>query len=192
MSSSESEPSGDLEPRSEALWRRVYPILRRMAAQAMRGERKDHTLDATALVNEAYVRLASAREKMPRDEAGFLAMASRKMRHVLVDHARRRKGRKRGGDWARITLDEGVLLTPGRHIDLMALDEAMEKLAAEFPRVAQIVELRFFMGLTEPEVAEVLGVSVKVVERQWKLGKAWLSRELGRGGPPGSSPPPPA
>ncbi len=181
MSGPEDGAAGGDAPGDDGLWHRAYDVLRRLAALSMRGERKDHTLDPTALVNEAFVRLSSIRNRMPSDEPAFLALASHKMRQVLVDHARRDKTKKRGESWARITLHEGVLITPRRHLDIIALDEAMESLAAHHPRTAQVVELRFFMGMTEIEVASVLEVSRQTVERQWAFGKAWLARELKRG-----------
>jgi RNA polymerase sigma factor (TIGR02999 family) len=175
------EPLPAPGPEDDVRWKRAYDVLRRLAALYMRGEHKGHTLDPTALVNEAFVRLASAGATLPREEAEFIALASHKMRQVLVDHARRNKSKKRGENWARVTLDEGVLLAPRKDIDIIDLDDAMAGLGTRYPRAAQVVELRFFMGLTEAEAAGVLDVSRQVVEREWMFGKTWLARELRRG-----------
>lgn len=171
-------PNPQPEPESDGLWLRAYDVLRRLAAGYMRGERKDHTLDPTALVNEAYLRLSSMRERMPAGEADFIALASHKMRQVLVDHARRSRSQKRGQLWDRVTLDEGLVVAPRRDLDIADLDEAMQALEADHPEVAKVVELRFFMGMSAAEVAAVQDVSRQAVERRWTFAKAWLAREL--------------
>ena len=163
---------------ADGAWTGAYDALRRLAAGYMRGERKDHTLDPTALVNEAYVRLASMRTRMPIDQLEFIALASHKMRQVLVDHARKSRSQKRGDQWERRTLEEGLLVAPRSGIDIIAIDDAIRSLAAEHPEAAQVVELRFFMGLSAAEIARMNGVSRQVIERRWQFGRAWLSRAL--------------
>lgn len=152
--------------------------LRRIAARCMRGERAGHSLQATALVNEAYLRLVDARRVRWQDRSHFLAMSARLMRRVLVDHARSRLYEKRGGGAQRITLVEGLEGSDERPHDLVALDDALEALARVNKRKAQVVELRFFGGLTGEETAHVLGVSTDTVTRDWQLARAWLLREL--------------
>jgi RNA polymerase sigma factor (TIGR02999 family) len=156
----------------------VQAELHRIANRCMRGERMDHTLQATALVNEAYVRLVDVRRIEWQDRAHFLAMAARLMRRVLVDHARSRGYQKRGGGAVRVTLVEGLAVADEPGCDLVALDDALNALAALDERKSRIVELRFFGGLTVEETATVLKVSVDTVMRDWKVAKAWLLREL--------------
>lgn len=159
----------------------VYDELRRLAAAYLRRERPGQTLQATALVHEAYLRLIGERAQRWRDKTHFLAIAALSMRQILVQRARDRKAAKRGGDPARITFDERALAAPGDRapaIDLVALDEALERLAALDPRQAKIVELRYFGGLGVEECAEVLGISPATVKRDWTLARAWLRREL--------------
>ena len=141
-------------------------------------ERPGHALQTTALVNEAYLRLVDIRRMQWQDRAHFLAMASRIMRRILVETARARRKQKRGGGVEYITLDEAVAVAPDRSPDLLALNEALHALAAVSPRKSQVVELRFFGGLTIEETAEVLDVSGDTVRRDWRLAKAWLFREL--------------
>jgi RNA polymerase sigma factor (TIGR02999 family) len=162
----------------------VYSELRRLAAHYLRGERRNHTLQPTALVNEAYLCLVAQKRLQWKNRAHFLAIAARTMRHILVDHARARGAWKRGGDRQRITLDESVAATLGRDVDFVALDQALSKLAAFDPMKSRLVELRFFGGLTAEEAAEVLDVSPATVKRTWTLAQAWLYRELEGGGPP--------
>ena len=144
----------------------------------MAGERPEHSLQATALVNEAYLRLVNAKDVAWQDRAHFLAVAARVMRRILVDHARSRHYQKRGGDAARVTLDEALVLATEPDQDFVALDEALTALAVVDARKSQVVEMRFFGGLTSEETADVLGVSAKTVMREWQLAKVWLLREL--------------
>jgi RNA polymerase sigma-70 factor (ECF subfamily) len=155
----------------------VYQELRRLAARHMRGERPGHTLQATALVHEAFLRLTEQNADW-QNKAHFFAVASQVMRHILIDHARGRVRVKRGGGQQRILLDEALLLTDTFSEELLALDEALERLAKLDPRQARIVELRFFGGLSVEEAAEVAGISPKTVKRDWSLAKAWLYQEL--------------
>jgi RNA polymerase sigma factor (TIGR02999 family) len=155
----------------------VYDELRRIAARYARRERLDHTLQPTALVNEAYLRLADSAAKDWQNRAHFLAVAAQTMRHILVDYARSRQAAKRGGNLARVTLEE-ALAAPERDVDVLALDAALVRLASLDPQLARLVELRYFGGLTIRETAEVLGVSPKTVEREWDAAKLWLRREI--------------
>jgi RNA polymerase sigma-70 factor (ECF subfamily) len=157
----------------------VEAELRRLARGYMARERRGHTLQPTALVNEAFVRLTDARGIRWQDHAHFLGISARLMRRVLVDHARSRGSRKRGGDAERVTLDEGMVASPERAIDVVALDRALEALAAVDARKSRTIELRFFGGLSVEETAEVLHVSTDTVKRDWRLAKLWLLRELG-------------
>ena len=162
---------------------RLVPLveaeLHRIARRCMKGERLDHSLQATALVNEAYLRLVDTQRVRWQDRSHFLAMSARLMRRVLVDHARARGYQKRGGDAVRVTLVEGLGGSDDRPHDIIALDDALEALAAFDERKSRIVELRFFGGLSVEETAHELGVSSDTVLRDWKLAKAWLLRELG-------------
>jgi RNA polymerase sigma factor (TIGR02999 family) len=165
----------------------VHRELRRVARAAMRGERTDHTLEPTALVNEAYIRLAGLRRLNWQDRAHFLAVSARVMRQILIDYARARRFQKRGGGAIKVTLDT-VLVAPEPGRDLVALDEALGQLAEADARKGRVVELRFFGGLTVEESAAVLGVSVDTVMRDWKFARAWLLRELkGRPSSPSGS-----
>ena len=160
----------------------VYDELRRLAASYLRRERPGQTLQATALVHEAYVRLINERAHNWQNRTHFLAIAALSMRQILVQRARRRNAAKRGGDPARITLDEHLLGDVGRggpgDIDLVALDEALERLAAENERQAKIVEMRYFGGLSVEECAEALQISPATVKRDWTVARAWLKKEL--------------
>jgi RNA polymerase sigma factor (TIGR02999 family) len=157
----------------------VYGELRAMAARYLRAERGDHTLQPTALVHEAYVRLADQRDVEWRNRAHFLGVAAQAMRRLLVDHARTR-GRKKRGSGLRVPIEE--IAEPAAaceaDVDLIALDAALERLAALSPQQARIVELRYFGGLSLEETAEVLGVSSMTVKRGWAMARAWLHREL--------------
>ncbi len=157
----------------------VYRELRSLAAAHIRRERKDHTLQATALVHEAWLQLVDQTHVSSPSRAQFFAIAANLMRQILVHHARRHRAAKRGGG-NKVELDEavGVVQQPG--VDLIALDDALEQLAKLNSRQAKVVELRYFGGLTEDEIAEVVGVSVRSVKRDWRLAKAYLCRELGR------------
>ncbi|QOJ15716.1 MAG: sigma-70 family RNA polymerase sigma factor [Planctomycetia bacterium] len=158
----------------------VYEQLRSIANAYFRHQRSDHTLQPTALVHEAYVKLIGGEEVQPRDRGHFFALAARVMRQILVDHARTRGREKRGGDgsWRRLTLDGIALDDPQRPLDLLALEEALQRLAALNDTHARLVELRFFGGLEEDEAAEVLGVSRATASRAWRFVRAWLIREL--------------
>jgi RNA polymerase sigma factor (TIGR02999 family) len=158
----------------------VYDELRRLAASYIRRERPGQTLQATALVNEAYIRLIGEKAHNWQNRTHFLAIAALSMRQILVQRARTRKAAKRGGDPQRITLDEQLLpAAPDKgEVDLLALDTALEKLAALNERQAKIVELRYFGGLSVEEAAEALGISPATVKRDWTLARAWLKKEL--------------
>ena len=156
----------------------VYEELRRLAHSYMRGERKDHTMQTTALVNEAYVRLLDCSKVNWQNKAHFLAISAQLMRRILVDYARSRAYLKRGGAAERVSLKEGQIVSGGRDPDLIELDLALQALAAVDARKSQVVELRFFGGLTSEETAEVLGISPDTVLRDWKLAKTWLAREM--------------
>ena len=156
----------------------VEADLRRVARACMRRERKDHTLQATALVNEVFLRFTGARHVRWQDRAHFIGIAARLMRQVLVDHARSRGYRKRGGNAERISLADAGLEAPMPALDVIELDRALHAFAAVDARRSQVVELRFFGGLTLEETAEVLQVSVETVKRDWRLARLWLLREL--------------
>ena len=160
----------------------VYDELRRLAASYIRRERRGQTLQATALVNEAYVRLIGEKAQNWQNRTHFLAIAALSMRQILVQRARARKAAKRGGDPERITLDEQLLpagaAAGARAVDLVALDAALEKLAALDARQAKVVELRYFGGLSVEETAAALDISPATVKRDWTIARAWLKREL--------------
>jgi RNA polymerase sigma factor (TIGR02999 family) len=160
----------------DRLFKLMYPELKRMAVAQMARERKDHTLQPTALVNEAFLRLPPA-ELSVRDRAHFLAVAANAMRHILVDHARGRLSRKRGNG-RKEPLDERLAYDPQRPEDMVDLDRALERLEAMSPRQARVVEMRFFGGLNEGQIAEVLAVSARTVKRDWRIARAWLYGEL--------------
>lgn len=158
----------------------VHHELRRLARRQMNGERSGHTLQATALVNEAYMRLIDLSRVQWRDRAHFFAMSARLMRRVLVDHARSRKYQKRRGNAPHVALSDAVLGSPEQGADLVALDDALHALAAVDARKSEVVELRFFGGFSVEETAEALHVSAETVARDWRLAKVWLLRELRR------------
>jgi RNA polymerase sigma factor (TIGR02999 family) len=158
----------------------VHVELRRIAGRHMAGESPDHVLQATALVNELYLRLVDVRCVQWQDRAHFFAMAARLMRRVLVDFARAQKNQKRGGALHRVTLDPSLQVADETPEDVIAIDEALRSLAAQYDRKAQVVELRFFGGLSVEETAEVLKVSEETVMRDWKFARNWLLRELSR------------
>jgi len=160
----------------------VYRELHRLAQAYMRGERPGHTLQTTALVNEAYVRLIDADRMGWQNRAHFYGVAARLMRHILVDFARSRDQVKRGGGVEPLPLDEAWTITTDRTAELVNLDDALTALEKLDARQSRIVELRFFGGLTEPEIAEVLKVSPRTVNSDWSLARAWLLRELGQSG----------
>jgi RNA polymerase sigma factor (TIGR02999 family) len=162
----------------EKLMPLVYDELHRQAAAFFRRERPGHTLQPTALVNEVYLRLADQHDVAWQNRAQFFAVAAQMMRRILVSHARSRQAAKRGGADQRITLDEGLAAAPERDVNLLALDEALKKLATVDLEKSRMVELRFFSGLSVEETAEVMGVSPRTVDRQWQTAKAWLYREI--------------
>jgi RNA polymerase sigma factor (TIGR02999 family) len=161
----------------------VYADLRRVAAGYMRREEVGHALQPTALVHEAYVRLVDQKQVKWRNRAHFFGVAAGMMRRILVDHARRRRAEKRGGAMERVTLagDEVAADSP-KEIDVLALHESLERLAAFDPQQERIVELRYFGGLTIDETAEVIGISAATVVREWTIAKAWLRADLSRSG----------
>jgi RNA polymerase sigma factor (TIGR02999 family) len=159
----------------------VYDDLRRVAAGYMRHEAAGHALQPTALVHEAYVRLIDQKRVKWRDRAHFFGVAAGLMRRILVDHARRRRAEKRGGDWERVTLAEDEIAAEGpREVDVLSLHESLERLKVFDPQQERIVELRYFGGLTIEETAEVVGVSQATVVREWTIAKAWLRSDLSR------------
>jgi RNA polymerase sigma factor (TIGR02999 family) len=169
------------DPRAaEQLLPLVYDELRKLAAQRLAQERPGQTLQATALVHEAYLRLVGPDPARTWDGRGhFFAAAAEAMRRILVDNARRKQARKRGGDQRRADLDLDALVAPEHEIDLLALDAALDRLAERDPQKARLVELRYFAGLTGDQAAAVLGISSSSVDRQWTYTRAWLRRELG-------------
>jgi RNA polymerase sigma-70 factor, ECF subfamily len=156
----------------------VYQELRRLAARYMKQERPGHTLQATALVNEAYLRLIDVKRMRWKNRAHFFAVSAQMMRRILVEFARSRHRHKRAGEAQRVTLDDELEVSPQAQSDLVALDDALQALAAVDPRLSQVVELRFFGGLSVEETAEVMKLSSQTVNRDWKTAKAWLLREL--------------
>jgi len=160
----------------------VYDELRRIAARYVNRERPGQTLQATALVNEAFLRLAAEQAQSFANRTHFLAIAALSMRQILVQRARARRAVKRGGAPERVTLDEGHLAGDVRSIDVLALDEALTRLTTFDPEQARIVELRYFGGLTVEETAEAVGVSPATVKRQWSMARAWLKRAIDGGG----------
>lgn len=156
----------------------VYDELRKIAQSQLRGERAEHTLQATALVHEAYVRMVDLTRVQWRDQAHFFGVASQAIRRVLIDHARARGAQKRMGNRMQLSLDESVAFAPGKTTDLIALDEALTRLAHEHPEKASVVEMRFFGGLTNEQIAAVLAVTTRTVERHWAYARAWLFREV--------------
>jgi RNA polymerase sigma factor (TIGR02999 family) len=156
----------------------VYEELRRRAAEYLRHERPDHTLQATALVHEAYLTLVDQHRANWKDRAHFASVAAHLMRRILVQHARTHNAEKRGGKLEKLYLDETMELSCERRPDLVALDDALQGFSATYPREGQIVELKFFGGLEANEIAEVLNVSPKAVSRDWHFAKLWLRREL--------------
>jgi len=157
----------------------VYRELRQLARRYLKGEREGHTLQTTALVHEAYLKLIDQKRVRWQSRAHFFAIAAQAMRRILVDHARNRLAAKRGGNEQKISLDEGVIdVSDERASGLVALDEALKRLAERDPQKSQLVELRFFGGLSIEETAEAMGVSTATVIRQWRMAKAWLYKEV--------------
>jgi RNA polymerase sigma factor (TIGR02999 family) len=164
---------------SSAAWPGVYDELRRIAASYLKGERPNHTLQPTALVHEAYLRLVDQNQLDYRNRAQFLGIAAQMMRRILTNHALARQAAKRGGaDAVRLTLDDALDFYEARDLNVIAVDDALKELAVLDPRQAQIIEMRFFGGLTMDDVAEALGVSVATVNREWATAKLWLKLHL--------------
>ena len=156
----------------------VYDELRRMAHRHMARERPDHTLQATALVNEVYLKLQKERSAHWKNRAQFFAVAAQMMRHILVDYARQQSRAKRGGGAQQVTLDEAMLVSKDNADQMLALDEALKKLEEFDKRKSQVATLRFFAGLNVDETAEALAISVETVTRDWRVARAWLRNEL--------------
>jgi len=169
--------AGD-ESALEKLTPLIYDELRRLARQCMRRERAGHMLQTTALVNEAYLRLVNSSRVQWNDRAHFFAIAAQLMRRVLVDEARKRKNQKAGGEFTRIALDEALMPSQQRDLDLLALDQALDRLGQFAPRKCQVVEMRFFGGLSINETGVALGISADIVKREWRTAKLWLLNEL--------------
>jgi RNA polymerase sigma factor (TIGR02999 family) len=177
--------AGGNRPAAEQLFGLLYDAFRGLAARYLKAERAGHTLSPTALVHEVYLKLVDQSRVNWQGRTHFFAVGAQIMRRILVDHARGKGRVKRGGGRIRIQLDEGLALSPQRDEDILAVDEALAKLAKVDPRQAAIVELRFFGGLSVAEVAEVLGLSKRTIEGEWTVARAWLRRELS-GDDPGS------
>ena len=173
---------GDLSARDQ-LMPLVYQELRRRAAAYLRREARDHTLQPTALVHEAYLRLVDQRRAVWLNRAQFFGVASQMMRRILVDHARKQRMAKRSGNWSRVTLGDAVAAAEPVSVDVIGLHDALTRLAEFDSRKSQIAELRFFGGLSLEEAGEVLGLSLATVERDWQVARAWLFKELS-GKPP--------
>ncbi len=169
-------PPGTPQP-TEAMAAAVYEELRALASYHMRHERVDHTLQPTALVHEVYLRLAHQNVEW-QDRSHFICVAARQIRRVLVDHARAHKARKRGGDLIRVTLADDAV--GKQDFDMLELNDALDRLDRESAQDRMIVELKYFGGLTETEIAELLGIAVRTVRRRWAFARAWLFRELGQ------------
>ena len=163
---------------ADRLLPQIYAELRALAAHYLKGERAGHTLQPTALVHEAYLRLVRIDRVDWEGKSHFFAMAAREMRRVLVDHARRRGADKRGGDWDRVTLSEGIAEQGDHVVDVLALDQALDRVAARHERRARVAELRLFAGLEIGEIAAVLDISPRTAKEDWKMARAWLGREL--------------
>ena len=156
----------------------VYDELRKQAARYLRRERAGHTLQTTALIHEAYIRLVDQRNVRWQNRAHFFGISAQLMRRILVDHARTKRRAKRGGSDIKVALDEGDLIATGPDVDVIAVDQALERLSKIDEQQSKIVELRFFSGLTVEETAEVLKISPATVKRDWSMAKAWLHREI--------------
>jgi len=164
----------------DALMPLVYSELRRIASRYLQAERSDHTLQSTALVNEAYVRLTSQELPQWQNRAHFFAVAAQLMRQILVDHARRHRASKRGGHFYKLALEDAEEQQQPVDVDIIALDDALKSLAAMDSQQSRVVELKFFGGLSNEDTADVLGVSTSTVKRDWTTARAWLYRELNR------------
>ena len=173
---------------ADDLFRRVYQELRRLAGSYMRHERPDHTLQPTALVHEAYMRLIDQRNLPGESRAHFFGVAASVMRRILIDHARAHRANKRGGRDVKVPLDDSAALALEHPDSLLEIDQALERLATLDPRQARVVELRFFGGLSVEEIAGILGVGTRTVDRDWRIARGWLRRQLSSpaGEPPAS------
>ena len=160
----------------------IYPELRRVARRYMRQENPAHTLETSALINEAYLRLVAQQGVEWQDRAHFFAVAAQVMRHILIDHARKHQVARRGGGMLRVALDETAVASQERALEFVALDDALTKLAAVDARKSQIVEMKFFGGLTVEEIAEVMKLSPITIKREWRAAKAWLYLEISQHG----------
>ena len=160
----------------------VYAELRKIARRHMAGERQDHTLQTSALINEAYLRLVDQQDVAWQNRAHFFAVAAQVMRNILIDHARRNRGLKRGGGVHRVPIEEALIMSEERARELVALDDALKALASFDARKSRIVELRYFGGLSIEETAEILKVSRVTVTREWRAARAWLHREVAGAG----------
>ncbi len=169
------------ESATDELFPLVYDQLRALAGAFFRDERMDHTMQPTALVHEAYVRLVQPGADKTRTRVHFQALAARVMRHVLVDHARQKASEKRGGDRTRVALSEEIAAKADGGLDFEELNQALTRLSAESERAGKVVELRFFGNLTHEEIATVMGISLSSVEREWRFARAWLLDALGEG-----------
>jgi RNA polymerase sigma factor (TIGR02999 family) len=156
----------------------VYRELRRIAAAHLRREASDHSLQPTALVHEAYLRLVDITQVQWQNRAHFFSVGSTLMRRILVEHARANKAAKRGGNEQTVCFDDALFPAPSRSVEVLALDDALTQLALMDERQAKIVEMRFFAGMTEEEAGEVLGISTRTVKRDWRMARAWLYKEL--------------
>jgi RNA polymerase sigma factor (TIGR02999 family) len=165
----------------------VYDELRRLAAYYLRRERSDHTLQATALVHEAYLRLVDQRHVDWKNRSHFLGVAAHLMRRVLLMHAREHRAAKRGGSAKKISLDETAIFSPAQADDLLILDELLNRLAILDAQQERIVEMRFFAGLSVEETADLMGISTATVKRDWAMAKAWLAREMGLSAKPNAA-----
>lgn len=156
----------------------IYKELRKIASARMKLERGNHTLQPTALVHEAYLRLADQPDSIWKDRSRVLGLAAHAMRHVLVDHARAHAAGKRGAGAVQVTLDEGVASSNESQVDILAVDEALTRLAEFDPRQAKVLEMHFFAGLTFEEIAVELGISARTIKRDWTMARAWLYQQL--------------
>jgi RNA polymerase sigma factor (TIGR02999 family) len=173
-----SSPSGSADDRVSELFQVAHASLRRLAASYLSRERKDHTLQPTALVNEAFLKLENVSQPFQfRDRSHFQAVAALAMRQILVDHARQSFAQKRGGGWKRVTMSSAVV-GKNQEFDVLVLNDALERLAELDPRKARVVELRFFGGLTTAEAAQELQISPKTAEADWYFARAWLKKQM--------------
>jgi len=163
---------------TETLAEAVYAELRRIATRLMAHERSNHTLQPTQLAGEAFLNLIDQTERKWENRAHFFAVAAQAMRRILVDYSRRKRSSRRGGEWRRVELESTSVASSSRHEDILAIDEALERLQRIDARQSRIVELRYFGGLTETEVAKVLGISDRTVKREWLVARSWLYAEL--------------